>query len=53
MKRDPVAFLKEECEELVRQGLNWTLKVLGSPSQPWRVRKLWKNTEYFKKAIYI
>jgi len=37
MKRNPVAFLKEEYEELVRQGLNWTLKVLSSPSQPWAI----------------
>jgi glycine C-acetyltransferase len=37
MKRNPTAFLREEYEELVRQGLNWTLKVLSSPSQPWAV----------------
>ena len=37
MKRNPTAFLKEEYEELVRQGLNWTLKVLSSPSQPWAI----------------
>jgi len=37
MKRNPTAFLREEYEELVRQGLNWTLKVLSSPSQPWSI----------------
>lgn len=37
MKRNPTAFLREEYEELVRQGLNWTLRVLSSPSQPWAI----------------
>ena len=37
MKRNPVAFLREEYEELVRQGLEWKLRVLQSPSQPWCV----------------
>ena len=37
MKRNPTAFLREEYEELVRQGLNWILKVLGGPSQPWTI----------------
>ena len=37
MKRDPTKFLREEYEELVKQGLNWTLRVLSSPSQPWAI----------------
>jgi glycine C-acetyltransferase len=37
MKRDPTSFLREEYEELVRAGLNWVLKVLSGPSQPWTI----------------
>ncbi len=37
MRRNPTAFLREEYEELVKQGLNWTLRVLSSPSQPWTI----------------
>ncbi len=37
MKRNPTAFLREEYEELVKQGLNWILKVLSGPSQPWTI----------------
>jgi glycine C-acetyltransferase len=37
MRRDPTGFLREEYEELVRQGLNWTLRILSAPSQPWTV----------------
>ncbi len=37
MKRDPTSFLKEEYEELVKAGLNWILKVLSGPSQPWTI----------------
>ena len=33
--RDPASFLKEEYDELVRQELDWKLKVLGGPSTPW------------------
>ena len=33
--RDPTSFLKEEYAELVRQELDWKLRVLGGPSEPW------------------
>ncbi|HUH82561.1 MAG TPA: aminotransferase class I/II-fold pyridoxal phosphate-dependent enzyme, partial [Nitrososphaerales archaeon] len=33
--RDPTSFLKEEYEELVRQDLDWKLRILGGPSTPW------------------
>ncbi|KYH41726.1 MAG: 7-keto-8-aminopelargonate synthetase-like enzyme [Candidatus Bathyarchaeota archaeon B26-2] len=35
MKRNPTAFLREEYEKLVEEGLEWRLKVLQSASQPW------------------
>ena len=35
MKRNPTAFLREEYEKLVEEGLDWRLKVLQSASQPW------------------
>jgi glycine C-acetyltransferase len=34
MSRDPVAFLREEYEELVGKDLDWRLRVLGGPSDP-------------------
>ncbi|MDG7010484.1 MAG: aminotransferase class I/II-fold pyridoxal phosphate-dependent enzyme [Nitrososphaerota archaeon] len=33
--RDPTSFLGEEYRELVRQDLDWKLRVLGGPSTPW------------------
>ena len=33
--RDPTSFLKEEYDELVRQDLDWKLRILGGPSTPW------------------
>ncbi|MDG7008241.1 MAG: glycine C-acetyltransferase [Nitrososphaerota archaeon] len=33
--RDPTSFLKEEYDDLVRQELDWKLRVLGGPSTPW------------------
>ena len=33
--RDPTSFLGEEYRDLVRQDLDWRLKVLGGPSTPW------------------
>lgn len=33
--RDPTFFLKQEYEELVRQELDWKLRILGGPSTPW------------------
>jgi len=33
--RDPVSFLREEYEELVRNELDWRLRVLQGPSTPW------------------
>ena len=33
--RDPTSFLREEYEDLVRQELDWRLRVLGGPSTPW------------------
>ncbi len=35
--RDPVSFLREEYEDLVRQELDWKLRVLQGPSAPWCV----------------
>ena len=35
--RDPTSFLKAEYDDLVRQELDWRLKVLGGPSTPWCV----------------
>ena len=33
--RNPTAFLKDEYDDLVRQELDWKLRVLGGPSEPW------------------
>src|SRR5271157_3610580 len=33
--RDPTAFLKEEYDDLVREELDWKLRILGGPSTPW------------------
>jgi glycine C-acetyltransferase len=33
--RNPIAFLREEYEELVRNELDWKLRVLQGPSTPW------------------
>ena len=33
--RDPTSFLRQEYDELVRQELDWKLRVLGGPSTPW------------------
>jgi glycine C-acetyltransferase len=33
--RDPVSFLGQEYSELVRQELDWRLRVLEGPSAPW------------------
>ncbi|MDD1757041.1 MAG: aminotransferase class I/II-fold pyridoxal phosphate-dependent enzyme [Methanomassiliicoccales archaeon] len=33
--RDPTAFLKEEYDALVRDELDWKLRVLQGPSLPW------------------
>jgi len=33
-KRNPTAFFREEYERLVREGLNWELKILESASEP-------------------
>jgi glycine C-acetyltransferase len=33
--RDPTSFLRQEYEDLVRQELDWKLRVLGGPSTPW------------------
>ena len=35
--RDPTSFLRQEYEELVRQELDWKLRVLSGPSAPWCV----------------
>jgi glycine C-acetyltransferase len=35
--RDPTSFLREEYEDLVRQELDWKLRVLSGPSTPWCV----------------
>jgi glycine C-acetyltransferase len=34
MKRDPVGFLREEYEELVRKDWDWKLRILEGPSSP-------------------
>ena len=34
MKRNPTVFLKEEYEELVKNGFDWKLKELQGPSSP-------------------
>ncbi len=34
MTRDPIAFLKDEFEELVKQALDWRLRELQGPSSP-------------------
>jgi glycine C-acetyltransferase len=33
--RDPTSFLKEEYDDLVRNELDWKLRVLQGPSTPW------------------
>jgi len=33
--RDPTSFLRQEYEDLVRQELDWKLRVLSGPSAPW------------------
>lgn len=33
--RDPTGFLREEYDELVRNELDWKLRVLQGPSTPW------------------
>ena len=33
--RDPTSFLRQEYDDLVRQELDWKLRVLGGPSAPW------------------
>ena len=33
--RDPTSFLRQEYEDLVRQELDWKLRILGGPSAPW------------------
>jgi glycine C-acetyltransferase len=33
--RDPTSFLREEYEDLVRQDLDWRLRILSGPSAPW------------------
>jgi len=33
--RNPTAFLREEYEDLVRNELDWRLRVLQGPSEPW------------------
>jgi glycine C-acetyltransferase len=35
--RDPTSFLKQEYDDLVRQELDWKLRVLSGPSAPWCV----------------
>ncbi len=35
--RDPTSFLRQEYDDLVRQELDWKLRVLGGPSAPWCV----------------
>ena len=35
--RDPVGFLKEEYDQLLRADLDWKLRILGGPSLPWSV----------------
>ena len=33
--RDPTSFLRHEYDDLVKQELDWRLRVLGGPSTPW------------------
>lgn len=33
--RDPTSFLRQEYDDLVRQELDWKLRILGGPSTPW------------------
>jgi len=33
--RDPTSFLRKEYEDLVKEDLDWKLRVLGGPSTPW------------------
>lgn len=33
--REPTSFLKQEYDDLVRQELDWKLRILGGPSTPW------------------
>jgi glycine C-acetyltransferase len=33
--RNPTSFLKDEYDDLVRQELDWRLRVLAGPSTPW------------------
>ena len=33
--RNPTSFLRTEYDDLVRQELDWKLRVLGGPSEPW------------------
>lgn len=33
--RDPTSFLRQEYDDLVRQELDWRLRVLGGPSTAW------------------
>jgi glycine C-acetyltransferase len=33
--RNPTSFLRNEYEDLVGQDLDWKLRVLGGPSEPW------------------
>ena len=33
--RDPTSFLKAEYDDLVRQELDWRLRILDGPSTPW------------------
>jgi glycine C-acetyltransferase len=33
--RDPNSFLRQEYDDLVRQELDWKLRILGGPSTPW------------------
>ena len=35
--RNPTSFLKDEYDDLVRQELDWKLRVLAGPSEPWCV----------------
>ncbi|MGD0476884.1 MAG: aminotransferase class I/II-fold pyridoxal phosphate-dependent enzyme [Nitrososphaerales archaeon] len=33
--RDPTSFLKQEYDDLVRQEIDWRLRILSGPSTPW------------------
>ncbi len=33
--RDPTSFLKQEYDDLVKQEIDWRLRILGGPSTPW------------------